>query len=90
MLGYSKTNKIYQCCLTGLFKRFGSVSSFYKDIPQTNLDDVSKLYRLVFYDSGNDLFVSNHLINNALYYELVGSTEFTIKPIYISSKQTII
>ena len=84
------TNKIFQCCLSGLFYRFGSVSSFYKDIPISNLEDVSAKYRLVFYDSGNDLYVANHLINKNLYFEIVNDVEYEIKPIYISSKKTII
>ena len=84
------SNKIFQCCLSGLFYRFGSVSSFYKDIPISNLENVSAKYRLVFYDSENDLFVSNHLINKNLYFEMVDDVEYEIKPIYLSSKKTII
>ena len=30
-------NKIFQCSITGLFYRFGNVSSFYRDVPMDNL-----------------------------------------------------
>ena len=65
----SKTNKIFQCCISGLFYRFGNVSSFYKDVPMDNLVSVMSKYRLVFYDNHNELFVSNHLINKNLYFD---------------------
>jgi len=90
-------NKIYQCSLTGLFNRFGSVQSFYRDVPFKNLTDVFTDFNISLFNTGlhnnaDELFVSNQFATGSanIGYENSDNDSRVIQCRYISSQKTII
>ncbi len=90
-------NKVYQCSLTGFYKRFGDVQSFYKEIPYQNLKHVLNNFNISFFGGDlsrvdNEFYCANHLLRGSNftfgYYD--SDLSRSIKAKYISSKKTVI
>ena len=88
-------NKIYQCSITGLFNRFGGVSSFYRDIPieylKNCLDKIEySLLNPNLLKNHNELYVQNNFATGGsdLFYD--SENDISVHCKYISSKKTVI